>query len=114
MNPLNKAWTRNIDIRYKWVIVRVTKDLLNVEHVQGIGMSADGFTKPLQREKCNLIQILTVPDGFLLCINVVLSSFSLHTTLLRTNPPKVLVTAARRLELGPLLSSPATGFRSGR
>ena len=33
MNPLNRARTRNIDIRYKWVTEQVVKGLLNVEHV---------------------------------------------------------------------------------
>lgn len=51
MNPLNKARTRNIDIRYKWVTEQVVKGLLNVEHVYGIEMPADGLTKPLQKEK---------------------------------------------------------------
>jgi len=51
MNPLNKARTRTIDIRYKWVIEQTAKGFLNVGHVQGIDMPADGLTKPLQKEK---------------------------------------------------------------
>ena len=51
MNPLNKARTRTIDIRYKWVIEQAERKLLEARHVKGIDMPADGLTKPLQKEK---------------------------------------------------------------
>jgi hypothetical protein len=51
LNPLNKARTRTIDIRYKWVIEQVERKLLEVRQVNGIDMPADGLTKPLRKEK---------------------------------------------------------------
>ncbi len=51
MNLLNKARTRTIDIRYKWVIEQAERKSLKVEHVSGIDMPADGLTKPLAKEK---------------------------------------------------------------
>ena len=51
MNPLNKARTRTIDIRYKWVIEQAERKSLKVEHVSGMDMPADGLTKPLAKEK---------------------------------------------------------------
>ncbi len=51
MNPLNKARTRTIDIRYKWVAEQAERGLLKIKHVDGVAMAADGLTKPLQREK---------------------------------------------------------------
>ena len=53
MNPLNKARTRTIDIRYKWVAEQAQRGLLRIEHVDGMAMAADGLTKPLLREKHN-------------------------------------------------------------
>ena len=50
-NPMNKARTRCIDIRYKWVMEQVEKGELEVRHINGVDMAADGLTKPLQREK---------------------------------------------------------------
>jgi len=47
MNPLNKARTRTIDIRYKWVAEQVQRGLLTIKHVDGVAMAADGLTKPL-------------------------------------------------------------------
>ncbi|KAL2022214.1 hypothetical protein VTK56DRAFT_5824 [Thermocarpiscus australiensis] len=51
MNPINKARTRTIDIRYKWVIEQAARKLLEVRHVKGVDIPADGLTKPLQKEK---------------------------------------------------------------
>lgn len=51
MNPLNKARTRTIDIRYKWIIEQTQRKLLRIDHVSGVDMPADGLTKPLAREK---------------------------------------------------------------
>ena len=51
MNPLNKARTRTIDIRYKWVIEQAERKLLEARHVKGIDMPVDRLTKPLQKEK---------------------------------------------------------------
>ena len=50
LNPLQSARTRCIDIRYKWVIDRVSKGVLKVDHVSGKQMPADGLTKPLSPE----------------------------------------------------------------
>lgn len=50
-NPLNKARTRCIDIRYKWVMEQVRKGELDVQHIAGLEMAADGLTKPLLKEK---------------------------------------------------------------
>lgn len=44
MNPLNKARTRTIDIRYKCVIEQAERKLLEASHVDGIDMPADGLT----------------------------------------------------------------------
>ncbi|KAK4234361.1 hypothetical protein C8A03DRAFT_47288 [Achaetomium macrosporum] len=49
INPINKARTRTIDIRYKWIIEQPTGDLLEVRHIKGVDMPAE--TKPLQKEK---------------------------------------------------------------
>lgn len=51
LNPLNAARTRCIDIRYKWVIDRVRKKMVDLRHLPGTDMTADGLTKPLQKEK---------------------------------------------------------------
>jgi hypothetical protein len=51
INPMNIARTRNIDIRYKWVIEQVAEGRLEIRHIQGVDMPADGLTKPLLREK---------------------------------------------------------------
>ena len=51
MNPLNKARTWTIDIRYKWVIEQAERKLLEARHVKGIDMPVDRLTKPLQKEK---------------------------------------------------------------
>jgi hypothetical protein len=51
LNPLNKARTRAIDIRYKWVIEQVATKKIDIRHIDGVEMPADGLTKPLQREK---------------------------------------------------------------
>ena len=58
-NPLNKARTRCIDIRYKWVMEQVERGHLKVEHIAGLEMAADGLTKPLMREKhANFIRMM--------------------------------------------------------
>ena len=51
MNPPNKARTRTIEIRYKWVIEQAAENLLQVRHVNSIDMPADRLTKPLKKEK---------------------------------------------------------------
>lgn len=51
LNPYNTARTRHLDIRFKWVIDRVTKGELAVEHLPGEHMPADGLTKPLVVDK---------------------------------------------------------------
>jgi hypothetical protein len=51
LNPLNKARTRTIDIKYKWIIERAERKELEIRHINGVDMPADGLTKPLQREK---------------------------------------------------------------
>ncbi len=48
---MNKARTRCIDIRYKWVIEQVEKEELEVRYINGVDMATNGLTKPLQREK---------------------------------------------------------------
>ncbi|EAQ83032.1 hypothetical protein CHGG_10850 [Chaetomium globosum CBS 148.51] len=51
LNPMNRARTRTIDIRYKWIIEKVQKGELSVNHLPGAQMPADGLTKPLSKEK---------------------------------------------------------------
>lgn len=51
LNPENVARTRHIDIRYKWIQDRVRKGHFKVKHVPITEMAADGFTKPLAKEK---------------------------------------------------------------
>ena len=51
LNPLQMARTRHIDLRYKWIIEKVTGGFFNLGHVGTADMAADGLTKPLQREK---------------------------------------------------------------
>ncbi len=50
-NPPNKARTRCIDIRYKWVMEQVQRGHLKAQHIAGLDMAADGLTKPLTRDK---------------------------------------------------------------
>jgi hypothetical protein len=54
MNPLVKARTRTIDIRYKWVIEQQQRGMVRLHHIKGIDMPADGLTKPLQKIKHNI------------------------------------------------------------
>ena len=54
MNPMNKARTRTIDIRYKWIIEQTQQGHIDVKHLKGVNMAADGLTKPLTREKHEL------------------------------------------------------------
>jgi hypothetical protein len=51
LNPLNSARTRAIDIRYKWILDQVNRKKVNLRHLPGTEMVADGLTKPLSREK---------------------------------------------------------------
>ncbi|EAQ83859.1 hypothetical protein CHGG_10263 [Chaetomium globosum CBS 148.51] len=51
LNPMNRARTRTIDINYKWIIEKVQKGELSVNHLPGAQMPADGLTKPLSKEK---------------------------------------------------------------
>jgi hypothetical protein len=51
LNPFEKQRTRHIDIRYKWVIDRLSKHEFELQHVMTNQQVADGFTKGLLREK---------------------------------------------------------------
>jgi hypothetical protein len=51
LNPHNKARTRNIDIRYKWIIEQVDRGEIRLQHLEGKEMPADGLTKPLLPDK---------------------------------------------------------------
>ncbi|KAK4207228.1 hypothetical protein QBC37DRAFT_433796 [Rhypophila decipiens] len=51
LNPLNGARTRNIDVRYKYIIDQVRKGIINLQHLGGDQMTADGLTKPLEIQK---------------------------------------------------------------
>ena len=51
---LNKnipARNRYIDIRYKWLIEQVERKAIEVIHISGEEMPADGLTKPLKADK---------------------------------------------------------------
>ena len=48
LNPLNTARTRHINLRYKWIIEKVSHErALDLRHVTTDLMPADGLTKPL-------------------------------------------------------------------
>lgn len=48
LNPLNTARTRQIDLRYKWIIEKVSQErAFDLRHVTTDLMPADGLTKPL-------------------------------------------------------------------
>jgi hypothetical protein len=51
LNPLNSARTRSIDIRYKWILDQVQRKKVDLRHLAGTEMAADGLTKPLGRDK---------------------------------------------------------------
>jgi hypothetical protein len=51
LNPNNSARTRNLDIRYKWVVDRIAKGHIDLQHMPGDKMVADGLTKPLVLDK---------------------------------------------------------------
>jgi len=51
LNPYNNARTRNIDLRYKWVIFQIKDGKLRLQHIGTKEMIADGLTKPLNAEK---------------------------------------------------------------
>jgi hypothetical protein len=64
LNPLNSARTRNIDVRYKWIIQEVEQKVFKLEHVAGTEMAADGLTKPLGREAhAKFVQLLGLAEG---------------------------------------------------
>ncbi|KAK2743932.1 fourf gag pol protein [Colletotrichum kahawae] len=49
MNPLNQAYTRHIDVRYKWIIEEVlTNKTFSLRLINGFEMTADGLTKSLK------------------------------------------------------------------
>lgn len=50
LNPTKAASSRSVDIRYKWIIERVKSGELDLRHIPGTEMVADGLTKPLRRE----------------------------------------------------------------
>jgi hypothetical protein len=47
------ARTRHIDTRYKWIIDRLKKGIIILEHVGTKEMAADGLTKGLEATKHN-------------------------------------------------------------
>jgi len=49
LNPLQKARTRHIDIRYKWINQAVAKGDIMLEFVGTVAMKADGLMEPLER-----------------------------------------------------------------
>jgi hypothetical protein len=51
MNPLNAVRTRNIDIRYKWVIEKTRQGYFELQQVGTSDMAADGLTKTLEATK---------------------------------------------------------------
>ena len=52
LNPLRVARTRHLDLRFKWIIAKTTEEkVFDLQHVPTGSMPADGFTKPLQRQK---------------------------------------------------------------
>ena len=51
LNPFERARTRHIDIRYKWVVDKVTKGEFRLQHVDTASQIADGFTKGLLKER---------------------------------------------------------------
>ena len=51
LNPNNTARTRHLDIRYKWIVDRIAKGQISLEHVPGEIIVADGLTKPLVYDK---------------------------------------------------------------
>jgi hypothetical protein len=67
LNPLNSARTRNIDVRYKWIIWEVDRKVFKLDHIAGTEMVADGLTKPLGREKhaksVKLLGFVEKPEG---------------------------------------------------
>jgi hypothetical protein len=64
LNPLNSARTRNIDVRYKWIIQEVEQKVFNLEHIAGTEMVADGLTKPLGREgHAKFVKLLGLVEG---------------------------------------------------
>jgi len=50
LNLLNSARTRNIDIRYKYILDAVKKGKVDIRHISGNEMVADGLTKALKSE----------------------------------------------------------------
>ncbi|KJZ68227.1 hypothetical protein HIM_12384 [Hirsutella minnesotensis 3608] len=51
LNPMKSARTRHIDVRYKWIIDRVTRGDFDIQHVSTQDMTADGLTKPLTQDR---------------------------------------------------------------
>jgi hypothetical protein len=50
-NHLRNAHTRNINIRYKWIINEQRKDVFTINHIAGKDIIADGLTKTLEKNK---------------------------------------------------------------
>jgi hypothetical protein len=51
LNPLRNARTRNINIRYKWIIDEQRKGVFTINHIAGKDTIADELTKPLEKNK---------------------------------------------------------------
>jgi hypothetical protein len=63
LNPLNTARTRAIDVRYKYVVDVAKRGDIEVIHVAGEDMVADGLTKPLEKVKqANFVRLLGLTE----------------------------------------------------
>jgi hypothetical protein len=51
LNLLRNAHTRNINIRYKWIIDEQRKGVFIINYIAGENTVADGLTKPLEKNK---------------------------------------------------------------
>jgi hypothetical protein len=51
LNPLRNARTRNINIRYKWIINEQRKSVFIINYIAEENTIADGLTKPLEKNK---------------------------------------------------------------
>jgi hypothetical protein len=51
LNPLRNARTRNINVRYKWIIDEQRKGVFIINYIAGENIVANGLTKPLEKNK---------------------------------------------------------------
>jgi hypothetical protein len=51
LNPLRNARTRNINIRYKWIIDEQQKGVFTINHIARKNTVMDELTKPLEKNK---------------------------------------------------------------